>query len=146
MESALNVYYIAMALYGWHRWSKGGEKGARTQIVSWGPARHVSVVGGVLLLSALSGFLLSRYSEASWPYVDSFTTWGAVITTWMVAGKVLENWLYWFVIDAVSIPIYLERGLYLTAGLFALYLVIVVVGYLNWRRELNAHRLTGTMA
>ena len=69
------------------------------------------------------------------PYIDSFTTWGSILTTWMVAKKLLENWLYWLVIDSVSIYLYLERGLFLTAALFAVYLVIVVFGYRRWHRH-----------
>jgi len=66
------------------------------------------------------------------PFLDSFTTWGSILTTWMVARKILENWLYWLVIDSVSIYLYLDRELYLTALLFALYLVIVLFGYRKW--------------
>ncbi len=66
-------------------------------------------------LSAVSGALLQHYTDAALPYLDSFTTWGSILTTWMVARKILENWLYWLVIDSVSIYLYLDRGLYLTA-------------------------------
>ena len=70
------------------------------------------------------------------PFLDSFTTWGAVIATYMVARKILENWLYWFVIDAVSIGLYLSRDLYFTAALFAGYLVMIVIGYRSWRASM----------
>ena len=53
-----------------------------------------------------------------------------------VARKVLENWIYWFVIDAVSIGLYVNRELYFTAALFVAYLVMIVFGYLSWRRSL----------
>ena len=66
------------------------------------------------------------------PYLDSFTTWGAVLTTYMVAKKVLENWIYWFVIDAIAIYLYIDRELYLTALLMAIYVVMVVFGYTAW--------------
>jgi len=66
---------------------------------------------------------------------DSFTTWGAVLTTYMVAKKVLENWLYWIVIDGLSVFLYLDRGLYLYALLFVAYLAIVVFGFFEWRRS-----------
>ena len=69
------------------------------------------------------------------PYVDAFTTWYAVVTTYMVTKKILENWGYWFVIDSVSVYLYYSRGLYLTALLFIAYLVIIVFGYLKWKKE-----------
>ena len=82
-----------------------------------------------------SGYLLSENTEAALPYVDAFTTWYAVVTTYMVTKKILENWVYWFVIDSVSVYLYYSRGLYLTALLFIAYLVIIVFGYLKWKKE-----------
>jgi nicotinamide mononucleotide transporter len=140
MESALNIYYMVMALYGWQQWRQGGEDGRGATISSWHWRRHLLVIGGVTSIALCSGFLLAEHTRAVWPYVDSFTTWGAVVTTFMVARKVLENWIYWFVLDAISIPLYLERGLVLSALLFAVYLVIVCFGYFAWRRQyVHAH-------
>ena len=78
--------------------------------------------------------MLEKYTEASLPFMDSLTTWGAIITTYMVAKKVLENWIYWFVIDSISIYIFLSRDLYLTSFLFFIYLFIIVLGYKSWDR------------
>ena len=135
MESALNVYYMLMALYGWQQWRQGGKDGRGAAISSWRWQRHVLAIGGVTAIALCSGMLLAEHTRAVWPYIDSFTTWGAVVTTFMVARKVLENWIYWFVLDAISIPLYLERGLVLSAVLFAVYLVIVCFGYIEWRRQ-----------
>jgi nicotinamide mononucleotide transporter len=68
------------------------------------------------------------------PYIDSFTTWGSVITTFMVARKVLENWLYWIVINSVAIFLYIDRDLYQTAGLYGLYIILSVIGFIAWRK------------
>jgi nicotinamide mononucleotide transporter len=100
-----------------------------------GLSRHFAIVALILLVTVVSGSLLSRYSDAAWPYVDSFTTWASVITTYMVTRKILENWLYWVLIDAVSIPLYIDRGLTMTALLYAAYVVIAAMGYLSWRRH-----------
>jgi nicotinamide mononucleotide transporter len=77
-------------------------------------------------------------TDAVFPYLDSFTTVAAVVTTYMVARKVLENWVYWFVIDSVAIYLYIARELYLTSALFIVYLVLVVAGFRRWRREWRA--------
>lgn len=135
MESALQVYYLTMAVYGWWHWQQSRTGQQALAICSWRPRQHLLAIGSVLLVSALSGALLQRYSSAALPYLDSFTTWGSILTTWMVARKILENWLYWLVIDSVSIYLYLDRALYLTALLFVLYLVIVVFGYFQWLRH-----------
>lgn len=136
MESALNVYYMGMAIYGWWQWQAGGSEHKGLAIRTWPMQRHLVIALGLLGVALVSGYLLSRNTQAAWPYVDSFTTWASVLTTYMVAKKVLENWLYWILIDAISMVLYAERGLYLTALLFAGYLVICVFGYLNWRKTL----------
>jgi nicotinamide mononucleotide transporter len=132
MESALQVYYLAMAVYGWWQWQRGGSGHAELAISSWGTRQHLLAVAAVVLVSLASGALLQQYTGAALPYLDSFTTWGSILTTWMVARKILENWLYWLVIDGVSIYLYLDRELYLTAVLFAAYLIIVLFGYRKW--------------
>jgi nicotinamide mononucleotide transporter len=121
-----------MAVYGWWQWQHGSSTDGELQISRWQPRVHVFAISVILVTTAASGYLLSEYSNAALPFLDSFTTWGAVLTTWMVARKVLENWLYWVAIDAVSIFLYLDRGLYLTAALFAAYIVIAVFGFRQW--------------
>ncbi|MBE9539930.1 MAG: nicotinamide mononucleotide transporter [Proteobacteria bacterium] len=136
MESALQVYYLAMAVYGWWQWRGGGSnsQGAAVElpITRWPLRNHILAIGGVVLASLLSAALLAQYTQAALPLLDSFTTWGSILTTWMVTRKILENWLYWLVIDSASIYLYLDRGLYLTAVLFVAYLVIVIFGYRKW--------------
>lgn len=137
MESALNVYYMLMAVYGWYQWTRGGTNGDELphalKVRSMSGAQHALTIIAIAVLSIVSGYLLGEHSTAAWPYVDSFTTWASVITTYLVARKYLQNWLYWIVIDTVSIPLYIDRGLNLTALLFIAYVIIAVVGYFKWR-------------
>ncbi|MDP6182661.1 MAG: nicotinamide riboside transporter PnuC [Gammaproteobacteria bacterium] len=140
MESALNVYYMAMAIYGWYEWRYGGTDHHGVTIRRLHPNQHVAIIVAISILTVVSGFLLSKNTEAAWPYIDSFTTWASVITTVMVAWKILENWLYWLVIDTISIPLYVDRGLYLTALLFVAYLVIAAGGYWTWRRRYTVQK------
>ena len=135
MESALNLYYMGMAVYGWRQWRRGGGPGGKAPVRRWRLGAHALAVGCILAAALLSGRILAANTEAAWPYLDSFTTWASVLTTFMVARKILENWIYWFVIDGVSIFLYLDKGLYLYAALFAFYLVICVAGFLSWRRS-----------
>jgi nicotinamide mononucleotide transporter len=142
MDSALNVYYMVMAVFGWYQWKYGGTsqtgdngKSDGVAIASLSRSQHVVIIVSITLLSLISGYLLSEYSRAAWPYVDSFTTWGSVIATYLVARKFLENWLYWIVIDTVSIPLYLDRGLNFTAILFGAYVLIAICGYISWKNH-----------
>jgi nicotinamide mononucleotide transporter len=136
MQSLLQLYYLAMAAYGWHNWRRPQAGGGELPVTVWPLRNHVFAIGAVLLLVLISAGLLDRYSDAALPYLDAFTAWAAVVTTFMVARKVLENWLYWFVIDTVSIGLYLDRELYFTAGLFVAYLVMIVIGYRSWRASM----------
>jgi nicotinamide mononucleotide transporter len=68
-------------------------------------------------------------------FTDSFVAWGSVLATWMVARKVLENWLYWILFDAVAVGLYFAQGFHATAGLFVLYIILAVRGYLAWRKD-----------
>jgi nicotinamide mononucleotide transporter len=135
MESALQVFYIAMAVYGWWSWRHGWAENHALPVMNWPLAFHVPVLVLIAVLTFLSGYLLSHYSDAAFPYMDSFTTWAAIVTTWMVARKILQNWHYWFVIDAISVYLYSSRGLYLTALLFCVYLVLIVIGYRAWKNS-----------
>ena len=146
MESALNVYYLAMAVYGWLAWRNGSGDQPQLPVQRWSLNTHLFAIGSVVGISLISGWLLTNNTSAALPYLDSFTTWGAILTTWMVTRKVLENWLYWVVIDAVAIYLYIDRGLYLTAVLMAFYVVLAVVGYVLWLRDYREHETALTEA
>jgi nicotinamide mononucleotide transporter len=122
-----------MAVYGWYQWRRGGDEGRGVAIGRWSLRQHLATLGAVLIASAISGYGLSAYTDSRLPYLDSLTSWASVATTLMVARKVLENWLYWLVINSASIYLYIERELYQTAGLFGLYLLLSIIGYMRWR-------------
>jgi nicotinamide mononucleotide transporter len=132
MESGLQAYYVGMAVYGWWRWQRRAGAEGSLQIRRWHSYQHAIAVTAIVAGSLASGWLLSENTQAALPYLDSFTTWGAILTTWMVTQKILENWLYWLVIDAASIYLYLDRELYLTAALFVIYIIIALFGYRQW--------------
>ena len=135
MESGLQVYYLGMAVYGWWAWQGGRSKGKPgLTINTWSLGQHLIVIGIVVLATFVSGTLLSG-TEQRLGYLDSFTTWGAVVATFMVTRKVLENWLYWIVIDSASLYLYFDRELYFTMILFLVYLVIIFFGFQSWLRE-----------
>jgi nicotinamide mononucleotide transporter len=138
METALQVFYIAMAIYGWHQWRRGGTEHGGVRVTRWSMRAHVVWIGAIALLTTGFGLALAAYTDAALPYVDSFTTIGALLATYMVAKKILENWIYWFVIDAVSVYLYAARELYLYALLFVLYLVLIVVGFRRWLLDWRA--------
>jgi nicotinamide mononucleotide transporter len=138
MESLLNVFYFGMAVYGWYVWSSGGDDSHELSVTVWPLKIHVTAIAIVAILVAVVGTWLSRNTDAAFPYVDSATTFAAMWATLLVARKVLENWWYWLVIDAVSIFIYWSRELELTALLFLLYVLIIPFGLVSWTRSYRA--------
>jgi nicotinamide mononucleotide transporter len=140
MEAALQVFYIAMAIYGWYQWRRGGAGHSGVKITLWSKRTHALVIAAVIVLSVGFGAILAARTDAALPYADSFTTIGALVATYMVTKKVLENWAYWFVLDSVAVFVYVARDLYLYALLFVLYLVLIVIGYRRWRRDFRAEQ------
>lgn len=138
MESALQIFYVGMGIYGWMQWDKRSAQD-KLSIRRWNKKQHFYAIGSLLCIVVISGYLISLNSNAVAPYIDSFTTWGAILATFMVARKVLENWIYWFVIDFVSVFLFLSRELYPTAVLFVIYLVIIVFGYRAWIKAMRSN-------
>ena len=135
MESGLQIYYLAMAFYGRYQWRGANRETASLQVSKWRAKQHIIVLALIATLTFASGSLLNSGTDANLPYLDSFTTWASVVTTFMVARKILENWFYWLVIDSVSIYLYLDRELYFTSLLFAIYIVIIFFGWFAWNRS-----------
>jgi len=134
MESLLQVFYLCMGFYGLSQWTKTINNNQNTYVDLWSIGNHIFAISLVIVLSFLSGILLSNFSNAALPFIDAFTTWGAIVASYMVAKKILENWIYWFVIDFISVFIFASRGLYFTSALFVTYLVIIYFGYKSWSK------------
>jgi len=135
MESGLQVYYFFMAVFGWYQWRLANDGSTSLQVSMWSMGKHFIALAFIALLTFTSGYFLDYGTDAQLPYLDSFTTWGSVVTTFMVVRKVLENWIYWLVIDSISIYLYIDRELYFTSMLFVVYIVIIFFGWLSWLKS-----------
>lgn len=137
MDSALNIFYLVMAIYGWYSWKYGNIKARDKdlEINSYGLAKNLKIIAILIIISLGLGYIMANYTSADFAYLDTFTTVFAVFSTYMLTKKVLENWIYWVVIDSVSIYIYINKGFYLTAILFALYTILAIVAYKKWENE-----------
>jgi nicotinamide mononucleotide transporter len=131
--SCLQLFYIAIAIYGWWRWSHSGEKGVL-------PVRTTPKAVGVTLL-ALTPLawmalyqVLCHYTDSNVPAADSLATVLSLVAQFMAGNKLLENWLVWIVVDLISIVLFLYKRLYLTSSLYAVFIVLCVAGYSAWRR------------
>lgn len=141
MESALNVFYLLMAGYGWYVWTSGSDDSQKRPVVVWPRKTHLVAIVVVVALSCASGFCLSNYSDAAFPYIDSLTTWSAIWATFLVARKVLENWWYWLLIDIASVFIYWSRDLQLTSMLFVIYVIMIPIGLISWTKSMHSQAI-----
>ena len=139
MQSALQGYYVVMAVFGWWSWTRNAsEQGGR--IFRWRWRQHAVALCLIGIASALSARLLASETHAAWPLLDSLTTWTSLVATWMVTRSVLENWWYWISADSVMVFLFAQQGYPFTAGLFASYMIIACFGFREWRRRLQAQQ------
>jgi len=130
-ESILNIYYLFMAVYGWWQWHKKGLSKA-VKIQNWSINTHVKIMFVTVILTPIIGTLMVKLG-ASFAYLDAFVSILAVIATVMVAYKVFENWYYWLVVDTLSVYLFWQKQMYLTAILFVVYIALVFVGIKTWK-------------
>lgn len=128
-ETILQVFYVLMAVYGWVTWGMS-DGGLKVVTAGW----EVNIVAIVLATMGMTAMalLLKKFTNARLPWVDSFTTVFSIMATWLMVNSVFENWIYWIVIDTVSIAMYFSRGLYLSTFLFAAYTILAINGLIQW--------------
>jgi nicotinamide mononucleotide transporter len=137
MDSALNVFYAVMAVYGFWQWRQGKE-GVQLPVTRRALPTHLRALVPVLLLSIGTSLILQRYTPAALPFLDSLEFFASIYATYLAARKVYENWHWFFAIDALCVGLYFNRRLYVTMLLFGAYLVLIVIGMREWRRTLPA--------
>jgi nicotinamide mononucleotide transporter len=134
---ALQGYYAIISIYGWLHWSaraKQPDTHGGLPVIRVNRRLLVMLVVIWLLLWLLIGFILDQYTGSTIPYYDAFTASGGIVATWMLARKILEQWIFWIIIDLISIGLYIWQELYATSVLFLLYIIMAVVGYREWRK------------
>jgi nicotinamide mononucleotide transporter len=140
-DTGLQVYFLAMNAYGWWFWSRKPANAPKA------PVKHITRTEillsliGIALFTALIGFFLYHKTDASFPFIDSFCTACSLVAQIFLARKVVENWLIWIFVDIIYVGVYLAKGLHLTAGMYALYIYIALMGYLAWRKEFNQQKV-----
>jgi nicotinamide mononucleotide transporter PnuC len=136
-DMGINIYYFFASIYGWIRWTKHQSEESGGAIIHT-PKKHLVPLSLITLtLFTAIAFILIRFTDSPVPIGDSFTTALSITAMWMLAHKQVEQWWLWFVVNIISSGLYVWKGLYPTAALFAVYSVISVFGYYKWRRMMN---------
>ncbi len=137
----LNFIYIILNIYGWWNWSYG-KKGQVDLEVTTMTASQRWTWATVIGLGFLGwGAAMQTYTPADYPFPDAFTTVASLVAQFLLAKKKIENWIIWIVVDVVAIQIYFLKGLYPTAFLYAVYLILCMIGYRQWKRSLKPSKI-----
>jgi len=139
-SALLNFYYMIMAVYGFILWRGGKQSSEELVITSWPLSKNITVIILGSIISVVVGYLSSTYTTARFAYLDGFVMIFSVIATWMLAHKILENWLFWIVIDAAAVVLYCKSGYLATIVLFAFYTVLAFYGHFSWRKAFREDR------
>ena len=146
-DVVLNLYYVVMNAYGWYYWVYGGKqlRASQGELLPQRLARGtlICLLGITLIGGVVMGFYFAHYTQAEMAYVDSLTTVASFVAMWMSARKLLSSWVAWFVIDVMQIGLYIVKGmnansgLFLYAGLYGVYLLMAIYGWLQWRQRMT---------
>lgn len=143
-DAGINLFYFGMSVYGWYNWTRGGVNSTELLITKNNKVQQwTSVLYTFTAYWAILGliWLFNRddtvYMQSYVPWVDSFTTAVFLIGMLLMAKKKVENWVYWIIGDIVSIPLYFMKGLVFTSFQYTVFLVIAILGYIEWNRRLQ---------
>ena len=142
----LQAVYVALSIYGWRQWVRGGESGGRLAISSTPRGWTVGLAAAGVLASIGLGLFLKLRTDAALPFPDAATTAASLVAQWMTTRKWVESWLVWIAVDVVYLGVYASQGLYLSTGLYAAFLVMAALGYRRWRASMKEGPETATTA
>jgi nicotinamide mononucleotide transporter len=133
----LQGVFFVLGGYGWYQWLYGGRQHTELRATNM-PLKFVPLLLGFGSIATLTaGYLLTTYTDADIAYIDAFTTVVSLIAQWMLARKYIENWLVWIAINIVYVGVYAYKNLFLTSGLYAIFIILAVYGYLSWKKTLQ---------
>lgn len=140
-DMAINIYYVAVSIYGWIHWTFYRNRNSKKIPVTKTKLKEFVIITLITIVLFIGiGYILKNYTDSNIPYWDAFTTSASITATWMLARKILEHWLIWILVDAISIGLYIFKGLYPTALLFLVYTTMAVVGYIEWKKQWLAQK------
>ncbi|HCT71558.1 Nicotinamide riboside transporter PnuC [bioreactor metagenome] len=147
-DAGINLFYFGMSVYGWYNWTRpAGNSGQLAISVNslkqqWtGIGLTVISYWAILGLIWLFNYDDTVYMQSYVPWTDSFTTSVFLVGMLLMARKKVENWAYWIIGDVISIPLYFMKGLVFTSFQYLVFLIIAVMGLIEWRRRYRNQQL-----
>jgi nicotinamide mononucleotide transporter len=135
-QMGLQLVYLALSVYGWYQWLHGGPQHGALRVTRATPQLLIGL--GLFNLAAFAALAaMLRQTDAALPGLDAVLTTTSLVAQWLMTRKILENWILWIVLDLVYVPMFISQRLYATAMLYAAFLVLAVMGLVEWRRSLT---------
>src|SRR5882757_8636271 len=134
-DMGLQFYFMAMNIYGWYHWSHKPVAEKKVPVTAISRREVIISAIAIVLFTFILGSVLKKHTTASFPYLDSFCTACSLVAQYLLARKVLQNWLIWIFVDVIYVGVYTFKGLHLTAIMYAIYVAMALLGYLDWRKE-----------
>lgn len=139
-DAGLQLVYIALAFIGWYWWIKGGAQHTGVVISELTGAKLITCLASFLVVTAAIQFGLHRWTNSTVAGWDALTTSLSLVAQFMLSRKWIAHWYFWIAADCVYIPLYVYKGLWLTAALYALFMAMCVIGLAQWRTaRLSTH-------
>jgi nicotinamide mononucleotide transporter len=139
-DALLQGVFLLLGIYGWWLWTRPGERGAQPPVRRATPLENAALVGLSAAGTAAAALVLARHTDSPVPLWDASVLVLSLVATWAQAEKLVESWWLWIAVDVISVPLYVNRGLYPTAVLYAAFLGLCVMGLREWQRLLEAQR------
>jgi nicotinamide mononucleotide transporter len=134
-DMILHFIYIFLQVYGWYNWKYGGSNQSALRVTLVTNATFW--IGLSVVASLFLGYSMQSKTDASYPYADAFIMVASLVAQYLMIKKVVASWLFWIVVDVVGITIYCYKGLYFTTVLYVLFLIMAIIGYLEWKKAYN---------
>jgi nicotinamide mononucleotide transporter len=136
-DGILNIYYLAMSIYGWIAWSQKNDDQSITHPISWLTRLEIKLSILTFALGwGLMFFTLKTYTDSDVPLLDSLVSATALVAMWWMARRKVENWIAWIISNLIAIPLNAYKGFYLFSLMYALFLVLAMMGYKEWKRKI----------
>jgi nicotinamide mononucleotide transporter len=135
-DASLQLLFIALGFWGWWQWLRGHQADGRLLAVRHlAPRGRIAALLGLALLWPAIGLLLARTTDTDVPWWDAFPTAGSLVGQVLLARKYVENWTAWLAVNLIAVGLFAYKGLWLTVGLYAVFVALSVVGWRSWRRQ-----------
>lgn len=137
LESGLQIFYVIIGIYGWYEWLHGSNNKTELPIISYTHLKIVYLIFLGIIIWIPFGYIAHTYSTQALPYLDACITAFSIVATWMTAKKIIQNWIFWIIIDGLAVFLYASRSFYLIALLYGIYTILSITGYFQWKKRIR---------